>query len=174
MDKDLIKQNINVLYQKYSNDVYQYIFFMIGEHDQAKDILQDTFLRAYNKYESFNGDNAKSWLFKIARNLTIDYIRKRKPIFYIIDSITSINATDRTPEQMLVLNETEHQLYKALSKIKRSYRDVIVLRKMKEFSISESSHILGWTESKVKVTLFRGMKALKKELEKEGYSHDKF
>lgn len=145
---------------------------MIGKHDQSKDILQDTFLRAFNKIESFHGENAKSWLFPIARNLTIDYIRKSRPITYFIDSIPSIKTTDKTPEQIIVLNESEHQLYIALSKLKRTYREVIVLRKIKELSISESSHILGWTENKVKVNLFRGLKALRKELVKEGYSHE--
>lgn len=172
LEQDIIKQQVNDWYHAYSNDIYKFIFFMIGDHDQAKDILHDTFLRAYNKFENFEGGNTKSWLFKIARNITIDYIRKKKPMSYLIDSIPYIQATGKTPEETMILNETERELYMALSKIKQSYRDVIVLRKMKEFSISESSHILGWTENKVKVTLFRGLKALKKQLEKEGYDHE--
>ncbi|WNF39027.1 RNA polymerase sigma factor [Bacillaceae bacterium IKA-2] len=152
--------------------MYKYVFFMIGDHNQAKDILQDTYLRAYNNFNTFNGENSKGWLFKIARNVTIDFVRKKKPISYLIDSIFSIPAPDKTPEQFIVLTEIERELYDALSKIKRSYRDVIIVRKLKEFSISESSHILGWSENKVKVNLFRGMKALKKQLEKESYHHE--
>jgi RNA polymerase sigma-70 factor, ECF subfamily len=167
-----IQQQINEWYHAYSNDLYNYIFLMIKEHDLSKDILQDTFIRAYNRYSTFKGGNEKSWLFRIARNLTIDYIRKKKPISYIIDSFSSIKANDKTPEEIMVLNETEQQLYIALSRIKLTYRDVIVLRKIKGFSINETSQILGWTENKVKVNLFRGMEALRKELIKEGYNHE--
>ncbi|WP_078382458.1 RNA polymerase sigma factor [Sutcliffiella halmapala] len=172
MDHHSMKAQINDWYYEYSNDVYRYVFFMIGDHDQAKDIVQDTFLRAYNNYDSFLGGNEKSWLFRIARNLTIDYIRKKKPIAYYFDSVPSIKAVDKTPEQLMLLNETEQQLYIALSRMKRSYRDVIVLRKIKEFSIGETAHILGWTENKVKVNLFRALKTLRKELIKEGYCHE--
>ncbi|MFT4415804.1 RNA polymerase sigma factor [Fredinandcohnia humi] len=172
MGNQVIQQQVNEWYHAYSNDLYNYIFFMIKEHDQSKDILQDTFVRAYDNYSSFRGGNEKSWLFRIARNVTIDYIRKKKPISYIIESFSAIKASDKTPEQLMVLNETEQQLYHALSKVKRSYRDVIVLRKIKGFSISESSQILGWSENKVKVNLYRGMEALRKELLKEGYTHE--
>ncbi|SDN23042.1 RNA polymerase sigma-70 factor, ECF subfamily [Bacillus sp. OK048] len=161
-------QKINELYNEYSNDLYKYAFFMINEHEQAKDIVQETFIRAYIKLDSFQGEYVKSWLFRIARNVTIDLIRKNKPIAYFLDLTTPIKSNDKTPEQVLLMNETEQQLYFAMNKLKRSYRDVIILRKIKEFSISETSHILGWSENKVKVTLFRGMQALKKELEKEG------
>ncbi|MUK89607.1 sigma-70 family RNA polymerase sigma factor [Ornithinibacillus sp. L9] len=167
-----MQQQINDWYHSYSNDIYKYIFLMIGDHDQSLDIVQDTFLRAYNRYNSFQGGNPKSWLFRIARNLTIDYIRKKKPIAYFLDSPLSITAADETPEQLMVLNETEQELYIALSNIKRTYRDVIILRKIKEFSIAETAVVLNWTENKVKVNLFRGMKALKKELQKEGYVHE--
>lgn len=172
LDQDLMKQKVNNWYHAYSNDLYKYVLLMIGDRDQAKDILQDTFLRAYDKMESFHGDNARSWLFRIARNITIDYIRKKKPIAYFIDSASLIIATDKNPEQIMELNQAERDLHNALNNIKRTYRDVIILRKIKEFSLSESSHILGWTENKVKVTLFRGLKALRKELVKEGYNHE--
>ena len=79
-----------------------------------------------------------------------------------------------SPEQITVLNEAEKELYLAIGRLKRSYRDVIVLRKIKEFSIKETSDILGWSESKVKVNLSRGIQALKNELEKVGYIHDSF
>lgn len=71
-----------------------------------------------------------------------------------------------------MMNEAEKELYLALSNLKHHYRDVIVLRKIKELSIKETSYILGWSENKVKVNLFRGMKALKKELNKVGYIHE--
>ncbi|MGF2614342.1 RNA polymerase sigma factor [Rossellomorea aquimaris] len=63
-------------------------------------------------------------------------------------------------------------MYHALSKLKRSYREVIILRKIKELSIRETAEVLGWKESKVKTTLFRGLQAMKIQLQKEGYDHE--
>ncbi|GAA0343855.1 RNA polymerase sigma factor SigW [Bacillus carboniphilus] len=167
MDSNKIKQDINHWYYQYSNDIFRYVFFMIGDREQSKDILQDTFLRAYNHYEAFDGKNVKGWLFRIARNLTIDSIRRKKPISYFKDLFPSFS--EKSPEQITLKSEFEKQLYISLNHIKRQYKEVIILRKIKEFSISETAEILGWTESKVKVYLLRGMKALRKELEKEGY-----
>ncbi|MFC4321964.1 RNA polymerase sigma factor [Litchfieldia salsa] len=172
MDHELMKRRINEWYFEYSNDLYQYVVFMIRDHDQAKDIMQDTFLKAYTNYERYQGGNAKAWLFRIARNLTIDYIRKKKPISLLFEAIPFIKNEDPTPEQMTTLNETERELYRALGKIKRSYREVIILRKMKDFSVKESAELLGWSESKVKTTLLRAIAALKKQLEEEGFTHE--
>ena len=167
-----IKLQVNDWYHTYSNDVYNYVFFLMRDHDQAKDIMQDVFIKAFHSYSSFRGGNLRAWLFRIARNLTMDYFRKKKPIAYILDSIPFVPMIEQSPEQITVLNESEMELYQALGRLKRSYRDVIVLRKIKEFSIKETSDILGWSESKVKVNLSRGIQALKNELEKVGYIHE--
>jgi RNA polymerase sigma-70 factor, ECF subfamily len=172
LDKEIIKKRINDWYSYYSNDIFRYAFFMIGERDQAKDILQETFIRAFIKYETFDGMNPKGWLFRIARNLTIDYIRKRKPISYLFNFMPNLKSTEKNPEEIVILNEIERLLYKSLNKIKLQYKDVIILRKIKGFSIAETAQILGWSENKVKVNLHRGMQTLKKELEKEGYNYE--
>ncbi|WP_409271832.1 RNA polymerase sigma factor [Neobacillus sp. SCS-31] len=172
MEREIIRDKIHNWYFDYSNDIFNYVFFIVGEREQAKDILQDTFIRAFNNFNSFDGRNAKSWLFRIARNLSIDHLRRKKPIRYFLDYFPLVTSNDPGPEQIAMLNETERQLYVSMSKLKRDYRDVIILRKIKEFSISESAQILGWKENKVKVTLFRAMKELKIELEKEGYTNE--
>lgn len=172
MEQDRIKQQIRDWYLEYSNEIYQFVFFMIGDHAQAKDHVQETFFRAYQKYDQFHGDKPKNWLYQIARNVTIDYLRKNKPIPYLMEKFFSLETSGRTPEQMAIFNETESDLYLALSKLKRAYRDVIILRKIEEFSTAETAQILGWSENKVKVNLFRGLKALKQQLEKEGYSYE--
>lgn len=172
LDQEVIRQKVNEWYETYNNDIYQYIFFMIGDHEQAKDLVHDTFLRSYNHYLSFRGGSEKGWLFRIARNITIDFIRKRKPISYLMNFNIQLKTNELLPEHIVTLNESEKELYSALTKLKRSYRDVIILRKLKDFSIQETADILGWNESKVKSTLFRGLKELKNELIKEGYQHE--
>ncbi|RXJ02560.1 RNA polymerase sigma factor [Anaerobacillus alkaliphilus] len=170
MENSIIKEQVNQWYLDYSNDIYQYVLFMIGDHERAKDFMQETFLLAFDKYTSFQGGSAKGWLFRIARNLTIDFIRKDRPIAYLFNRTPYIASEINTPEKIATLNETEKELYCALHKLRRAHRDVIILRKIKDFSIQETANILEWSESKVKTTLLRGLKALKEQLEKEGFS----
>lgn len=73
------------------------------------------------------------------------------------------------PEEKIEMKESAYELYKALGAIKDSYREVIILRKIKEFSIEETAEILGWSDSKVKSTLYRAIPVLEKQLLKEGY-----
>ncbi len=111
-------------------------------------------------------------MFRIARNLTIDYIRKNKTIANYLRFLPFGLHDEKSAEDIAILNESEKQLYLAISKIKPSFRDVIILRKIKEFSIGETAEILGCSEAKVKVDLFRALKVLRKELEKEGFRHE--
>ncbi|UFU00675.1 RNA polymerase sigma factor [Radiobacillus kanasensis] len=172
MEPKKMRERVKDWYHQYSNDIYNFAFFMTGQHDNAKDIVQETFLRAYTEGHTFKGGNVKSWLFRIAHNFTIDCLRKQRPVAFYLDPILPIKSIEPTPEQLLLLNEQEKYLFKALLNIRNNYRDVIILRKIKEFSIRETSEILGWSESKVKVTLFRGLKTLRSELKKEGFNSE--
>jgi RNA polymerase sigma-70 factor, ECF subfamily len=173
VEEELKKQRIQEWYQVYSDEIYRFILLMIGDHEQAKDLTHDTFLKAYNHLNHFKGITSdKNWLYRIARNVTIDFMRKRKPIRYIADSFKSFSTNKESPERIIQLGESENQLYHALSKLSRAHREVIILRKIKELSIRETAEVLGWKESKVKTTLFRGLKALKIQMQKEGYDHE--
>ncbi|WP_245741814.1 RNA polymerase sigma factor [Anaerobacillus arseniciselenatis] len=173
MDEDLKKQKIQEWYQLYSDDIYRFVLMMIGDHDQAKDLTHDTYLKAYNSFEYFQGVTSdKNWLYRIARNVTIDYMRKKKPIRFMIESFSTFPSEENCPEKIMELGENEEQLYRCLKKLKRSYQDVIILRKIKELSIQETAEVLEWNETKVKNTLFRGLAALKQQMVKEGYNHE--
>ncbi|MFA9558678.1 RNA polymerase sigma factor [Evansella sp. AB-rgal1] len=172
MNNDMNKHKINAWYDEYSNDIHQYISYMINDHFHALDLTQDTFFRAYLNITSFHGEKPKAWLYCIARNLTIDYIRKENSKKLIIKKLIPNKITLRTPEQIATLNESEHELYVSLQKLKRNYRDVIILRKIQELSIEEAASILGWSKSKVKTNLQRGLQSLKKQMEEGGYLHE--
>lgn len=171
----MAKEKLKEWYQIYSDDIYRYILMMAGDPERAKDLTHDTFLKAYYSLPSFRGETSdKNWLYRLARNITIDDMRKRKPLRYMLDSFTSFASHDPLPENVAQLGEREIELYRALQAIKRSYRDVIILRKIKELTIKETAEVLNWTENKVKVTLFRGLEALKKQMIKEGYKHETY
>jgi RNA polymerase sigma-70 factor, ECF subfamily len=167
------EREIKQLYDQYHNEIFVYIFIMLGERQQARDLMQETFVKAFVNIENFRGDaNPKTWLYRIARNLTIDYQRRKKLSTYMKDYFTLNKVEQRTPEEIIELGESVHLLYQALSKLKKEYRDVIILRKIKELSIKETAAILLWKESRVKTNLRRGLEALREEMIEEGYTSE--
>jgi RNA polymerase sigma-70 factor, ECF subfamily len=77
-----------------------------------------------------------------------------------------------TPEQIVAMNFQTEKLYRTIQQLKPSYRHVIILRKLKEFSTEETALVLNWSESKVKMTLKRALVKLKNELIKGGITSE--
>lgn len=168
------KEEITNWYHLYSDSIFKYILTMINDYQQAEDLTHDTFIKAYKNHHTFQKKSKpKTWLFSIAHNNTVDYIRKQKPVKIFQEIFQTNKDSAPLPEDTLEIRERSIELYKALSRLKSSYREVIILRKIKEFSIGETSEILNWSEGKVKTTLYRAIPALEKELLKEGFLYEK-
>lgn len=164
------KEEIANWYDEHSKSVLSFILLMVKDYQQAEDLTHDTFVKAYLYYDSFKQySSEKTWLFSIAHNLTVDFLRKRKPSMIFKDIFLMKKDNNPLPEEVVRLKEDSYELYNALGKLKDTYRRVIILRKIKDFSIEETAQILSWSEGKVKSTLFRAIPALKKQLLKEGY-----
>ncbi len=152
-------------FYQYSNDVYQYLIYYLGSVD-VEDLVQEVFVRAIKNEDSFQESSSpKTWLFSIARHLAIDEIRKKQRgrIKNLLLKEKQQPFDEQTPEKVLELNETNQQLFQAIQKLNRNYRDVIVLRGIKELSIKETAEILNWKEVKVRLTYHRAVKALQNE-----------
>lgn len=164
------KEEISSWYDEHSKSVLSFILLMVKDYQQAEDLTHDTFVKAYLYYDSFKHySSEKTWLFSIAHNITVDFLRKRKPIMTFKEVLFLQKDNNLLPEEIIQIKEESYELYKALEKIKDTYRKVIILRKIKGFSIEDTANILGWSESKVKSTLFRAIPILKGQLKKEGY-----
>lgn len=158
-----IPLHIEQLYIVHNKAVYQFIYFLVGEEQLAQDLTQETFLKAISAKVTFREQaSEKTWLMKIARNAVIDQFR-RKRIVKFIPFLKEHEEIDYTyaPEARLVKQSEQFALYKALGELPYAYREAIVLRKIEGFSIKETAHILGWTESKVKNATERGVKKLR-------------
>jgi RNA polymerase sigma-70 factor (ECF subfamily) len=174
MEEESAKRLIQEWYFQHSDEIYRFILMLIHDHEQAKDLMHDTFLKSYYSLDHYQGrTSVKNWLYRIARNLAIDYKRKTRPvIFWLGEWNIYSTKPEHCPQTFSELGDQETQLYLALKKLKHSYQEVIILRKIKDLSIQETSEVLGWSEGKVKTTLFRAQKALKEQLLKEGYIHE--
>gem|GEM_PF-6707438 len=82
LDEGYRKQKIREWYVEYSDAIFRYIVLMIGDREQAKDLTHDTFLKAFHRLEGFQGETSeKNWLYRIARNTTIDFLSERRSPF---------------------------------------------------------------------------------------------
>lgn len=171
------------LYSKYHQDVFQFLFYMVKNREQAEDLVQEVYIRVLKSYKRFEGKSSeKTWLFSIARNVAIDSFRKQKGwkqrIIEKFDWTTQQVKDDQLIPEEIALQKEEYQyIYQCLDHCTVDQRMVIIMRYIQELSISETAEALGWTESKVKTTQHRALKVLKKEMEdlmvKEGIDGEK-
>lgn len=153
---------IEQMYVNNSQSIYQFIYFLVGDDELAKDLTQETFLKAMQSTQQYRGQaSEKTWLTKIARNCVYDHFRRKK-ILKFIPFVKEHEQIDYTyaPESWLQKKSDQYELYEALGNLPHNYREAIVLRKIEGFSIKEAAQILGWTEAKVKNATERGMKKL--------------
>lgn len=159
------------LYEKYHHDVYQFLFYLVKNREQTEDLVQEVYIRVLKAYDRFEGKSSeKTWLFSIARNVAIDHFRKQNAwkdrIFQRFDW-KQHQLTDREPlpEEITLQKEEIQLLYRCLDLCKLDQKMVLILRYIQSLSISETAQMLGWSESKVKTTQHRALKALKKKME---------
>ncbi|MCM3164251.1 RNA polymerase sigma factor [Metabacillus litoralis] len=159
-------------FNKYGESILTYILLMVRDYQQAEDLTQETFIKAYKHQKQYEKKSSvKTWLFSIAHNVTMDYFRKKHPLQHYLGLTLEEKDGEPTPEQIVAMNFQTEQLYRAIQQLKPSYRQVIILRKLKEFSTAETALVLNWSESKVKMNLKRALVKLKNELIKGGFSH---
>lgn len=161
------------IYEMHSDKVYSYIFLLVRNRETSEDLTQETFIKAYRNIKSFRKESSiYTWLIQIARNTVFDFHKKKrlKQLF----SFQKEEVNTVTPQEIVLKGEEIKLLYEGITTLKIEYQEVIILRKIKELSISETANILGWDEVKVKNTTARAMAALKKSLvEKGGYVYER-
>lgn len=161
----------NDLYEKYHQDVFQFLFYMVRNREQAEDLMQEVYIRVLKSHQHFEGKSSeKTWLFSIARNVAIDAFRKQKgwkqKIMEKFDwSSQQVKDEYPIPEEIAIQKEEIQLMYQGLENCTVDQKMVVIMRYIQELSITETAEALGWTESKVKTTQHRALKVLKKNME---------
>ena len=164
------------LYQKYHQDLYRFLFYMVKNKEVAEDLVQEVYIRVLKAYDRFEGNSSeKTWLFSIAKNVAVDYFRKQKGWKrWVLEKMDLSTAQVKDhlplPDEIAQQQEEIGLIYKCLDQCTIDQKMVILLRYIHELSISETAEALSWTESKVKTTQHRAIKALRKymgEMDKE-------
>ncbi len=162
----------NVLVERYQRHVYNLVYRMIGNAEDAGDLVQDTFLRAYGALGSFRQDASfLTWLYKIASNLCIDRMRARRSrgalsLDVEMEEGREPAADERTssPEDMVVRDAVGDIVHREVMSLPARYRVVVIMRHLQGMSIEEIAGQLGLPSGTVKTHLFRAREMLRERL----------
>ncbi len=148
---------------KYSQQVFILIIRIVENQEDAEELPQDTFLKAFEHLSSFKAESSFStWIYRIAYNTAISATRKRKQELIVMDSAMLMNISDQQIDDALNDESGERvgKLNKAIKKLDAEERALISLFYNEEKTIGEIALILGLTESNAKVKLHRIRKKL--------------
>ncbi|KQL57014.1 MULTISPECIES: RNA polymerase sigma factor SigW [Bacillaceae] len=158
----------------YKDKVYQVAYRMVGHPQEAQDVAQEAFLRVYTNLEKYDVNRKFStWLFRIATNVAIDRLRKRKPDFYLQDKVkgtedityeSQLAATDDLPEDQVVQFELQDWIQAEINHLPPKYRTAIILKYLEDLSLKEISDIMDLPVATVKTRIHRGREALRKRM----------
>ena len=167
------------LTDRYGPSVLGVVFRMVHNREDAEDIVQESFVKAFNALESFNKKfSFSTWLYKIATNHSIDYLRKKRLKLSSIDARIQtkdgevrrqIPDSTHNPEDHLLAHEVRTSVEKAIKALPEKYRAVIILRHTQEKSYEEIADILSLPMGTIKARIFRAREMLKITLRRKGY-----
>lgn len=155
------------LVRKYEKPVYNLALRMVKVPEDAEDITQTVFVKAYQKLDSFDPSHRFfSWIYRIAVNESINFCKRNRRNDDYESGVTGIQ--EQTPEHTFRRGELSERVGEAIARLKLDYRLVLVLKHFHDFSYQEMSKVLQIPEKTVKSRLFTARQQLKAILEKEG------
>ncbi|KRG14803.1 RNA polymerase sigma factor SigW [Lederbergia galactosidilytica] len=158
----------------FKDKVFQLCYRMLGNRHEAEDIAQEAFVRAYVNIHSFDQKKKFStWLYRIATNLCIDRIRKKKPDYFLdaevagtegLTMYSQIAAEGKSPDSEVETLELQELVQREIMRLPDKYRIVVILRYIDELSLNEISEVLEMPLGTVKTRIHRAREALRKQL----------
>jgi len=174
-DPELLDQ----LIETYQHRLLRYLLFLTGKREVAEDLFQETWMRVLLRGAQYNGKaRFDTWLFTIARNLVIDLSRKRQ--MASLDEMSEAGEDERpfevaidgpSPFEQFATREDRAEVAAVLLKLEPNYREVLMLRFHEEMSLEEIASVTRAPLSTVKSRLYRGLAALKPEVEQLRQTH---
>lgn len=163
-----------ILVERYQTKIYNLALRMCGNEDDAFDLAQESFLRAWRNLGSFQFESAFStWLFRLCSNICLDFLRAKKRRAAVSLTMTDDEGEEnqleipdpgKTPEEAVFAAEDRELLTRALNELPADQREILTLRAIDDLSYSEIARILNLQEGTVKSRLSRARTALRKKL----------
>ncbi|SCL20434.1 RNA polymerase sigma-70 factor, ECF subfamily [Micromonospora nigra] len=156
-----------LLYDRYVDTVFRFVYFRVGNRQLAEDLTSDTFLRALKRISSFTwqGRDLGAWLVTIARNLVADHFKSgRYRLEVTTGDVLDADREDRgpegSPEAAVVEHITNVALLTAVKQLNPEQQECIVLRFLQGFSVAETARAMGKNEGAIKALQYRAVRAL--------------
>lgn len=147
---------------RYQARLYRFVLRMVGSPDEALDLAQDAFMRAWQALPEWQpGAQFHTWLFRIASNAALDALRRRKIVEFVpIEEDDDAASGEPGPEKQLELTQRVRGLEAALRNLPAEQREIVLLREVEDMSYEEIGAVLGIAEGTVKSRLARARSAL--------------
>jgi RNA polymerase sigma-70 factor, ECF subfamily len=180
-DEELVARSIggdpdsfNQLVLRWERPIYALAYRVIGREEDARDVCQETFLRAFRALNGFRGQaKFSSWLYRIALNLCRDWVRRerRTPIVQAPDDLDALELSAvREPtvsvDDLVARMELTHIVERAMARLPEDQRTAIILKEYHELTFQEIADLVGCPLSTVKTRLYQGLAVLRRELAK--------
>ena len=152
------------LYRVYREPVRRYLCQLCGADEQAEELTQETFIKAYTGLLTFRGDcSVATWLFRIARNLYLNSLRRPDPARIDTDELLAIpdSAGHGDPVEHYAAGERRDRIGQALAQLPEQQRSILLLRDAEGLAYIEIADVLGISLAAVKVNLFRARHAFR-------------
>jgi RNA polymerase sigma-70 factor (ECF subfamily) len=158
------------VYALYEKPVFRYAYHLLGSPEDADDVKQETFLKAYRAIASFKGDcRLLTWLLTICGNLCRDHVKRRNRRQEVLYDPREVPENSRGPEHdpgsRIEHEERARVVMGALSGLPADQREVIVLREIEELDYAEIAKVLGCSLASVKLKLFRARRRFKERVQ---------
>lgn len=169
-EKETKEKILSNIFETYYKRIYNYIYYRVNCSYTTEDLTSQVFEKILLKIDTYSEGKApfEVWMFAIARNVVNDYFRSiKKHKFFSLDNIVELFSRDNNPEDMAVIAETNDKLLKSINTLNSREKNIIALKFGGNLKNTEIAEILDMTESNVGVILYRTMKKLKIQLERE-------
>lgn len=168
----ITKEHFTFIYEKYYKNIYNYICFQINNHNDVEDLVSTVFLKVIRSFHTYNSKKSpiEAWLIGIAKNVVNDYLQsiKKKSSTNNIDDFVFLKSNNKEPEEVILINEENKSLMKAMVHLKERDRQIISMKFGTNLKNTEITTVLGISKSSVGVSIYRSLKKLKKFINKEG------
>lgn len=150
------------LVRRHQDAVFRFVLRMVGTRDEALDLTQDAFVRAWQALPQWQPEaQFRTWLFRIASNAALDALRRRRVVaFEPLDETWQVAAGEPDPEERLALKQRVAALGAGLAKLSAEHREILLLREVESMAYEEIGAVLGLSEGTVKSRLARARAAL--------------
>jgi RNA polymerase sigma-70 factor (ECF subfamily) len=164
------REAFDVIVERHRRQVYQLCYRFAGTHEDASDLAQDVFVRAFRSLKTFKGQaSLGTWLYRIAVNVSLNHVSARKPRAVSVESLVSGDdrrtmSAEESPSDAVLRGERAGQVRAAIAKLPKKQRATLILRVYHELPHEQIAGILGSSVGAVKANFFHAVNNLKKLL----------